>query len=204
MLRKVISKTPNTVITISGFVVLFVSQNRNLLVVAVFCRNKTLRTPVHYFITNIAVSDLIIPVVVLPLVIAQEHNDSLWMLDGAIGSLLCKLEKVAWGVATTESIFSMVSIAFDRFHAILFAMKPPLISRKTCLQVIVVIWITSTVFRAHIIYGYTVVPKDAGIYCDFSSYEESETNKRCNVPGSVGCVRNRINWAIFKYYNISI
>ena len=71
----------------------------------------------------------------------------------------------------------MVSIAVERFHAILFAMKPPLISRKKCLQGIVLMWITSTVFQAHIIYGYKLVRKDSGIYCEFRCEPVAYTKK---------------------------
>ena len=85
-----------------------------------------------------AISDLIFPVVFLPLVVVKEYIDGLWMSDGVTVTLLCKLGLVAWGVPITVSILSMVSIAVNRFHAILFAMKPPLISRKKCLQVIVI------------------------------------------------------------------
>ena len=167
LLRIVTSKTSNATAIISGSVVLFLSLIGNFLVVTAFFRNKTLRTPVHCFIVNMAISDLIIPVVYLPLVIAEEYNDGLWMFDGVLGNLLCKLQMVAWGISNTVSILSMVSIAVDRFHSILFAMRPPLISRKTCLLVIVIMWITSTVLRAPIIYTYRVVRKDTGIYYKF-------------------------------------
>ena len=163
--QNVTSKTTNATTITVGFLVLFLSLTGNFLVVTVFYRNKTLRTPVHYFMVNMAISDLMIPVVFLPLVIAREYN-VLWMVNEVIGTLLCKLGMVAWGISTIVSMLSMVSIAVDRFHAILFAMKPPLISRKKCLHVIVLMWIISTVFRAHILYGYTMVHKDTRIYCE--------------------------------------
>ena len=61
-LPNVANKTVRTTIVISSFVVLFLtSVIGNFLVVAVFYRNKTLRTPGHYLIVNMAVSNLIIP-----------------------------------------------------------------------------------------------------------------------------------------------
>ena len=176
-LQNVTSKTTKAATIATSFLVLFLSLMGNFLVIAVFYRNKTLRTPVHYLIVNMAVSDLIIPVVFVPLVIAEQYYDGLWMFDGVIGTLLCKLEKVAWSISITVSILSMVSIAVERFHAILFAMKPPLISRKKCLQGIVLMWITSTVFQAHIIYGYKLVRKDTGIYCEFQWQPVAYTKK---------------------------
>ena len=84
--RNVTSKTTNAATITVGFLVLFLSLTGNFLVVAVFYRNKTLRTPVHYFIVNMAISDLMIPVVFLPLVIAREYN-VLWMVNEVIGIL---------------------------------------------------------------------------------------------------------------------
>ena len=176
-LQNVTSKTTKAATIATSFLVLFLSLIGNFLVVAVFFRNKTLITPVHYFIVNMAVSDLIIPVVVLPLEITKDCYNGQWMVNGAIGTLLCKLRMVAWGISVIVSILSMVSIAVDRFHAILFAMKPPFISSKTCLLVIMFMWITSTAFRAHIIYGYKVVRKDTGIYCEFQWEQVSYTKK---------------------------
>ena len=178
------AKKITTVATITtSFLVLFLSLIGNFLVVAVFYRNKTLRTPVHYFIVNMAISDLIFPVVVLPLEIAKNCYGGQWMVNGVIGTLLCKLRMVAFSIFTNVSILSMVSIAVDRFHAILFAMRPPLISRKTCLLVIVIMWIISTAFQASIIYGYRVIRKDKEIYCEFQWEPVSHTRKVKQVNG---------------------
>ena len=76
-----------------------------------------------------------------------------------------------------------MSIAVDRFHAILFAVKPTLISRKTCHQVIVLTWITSIVFRVFAIYGYKVVRKDTEIYCDFQWEPVSYTKQAERIEG---------------------
>ena len=87
-LQNVTSKTTKAATIATGFLVLFLSLMGNFLVVAVFYRNKTLRTPVHYLIVNMAVSDLIIPVVFVPLVIAEQYYDGLWIFDGVTGTLL--------------------------------------------------------------------------------------------------------------------
>ena len=76
----------------------------NGLLVAVFYRNKTLRTTVHYFIVNMAISDLIIPVVHLPWEISSTYHDGLWLVDGVLGTVLCKLVFNAWSVSTVVSI----------------------------------------------------------------------------------------------------
>ena len=122
----------------------------NLLIVAVFCRNKTLRTHVHYFITNMAVSDLIILAVVLPWFITGASYDGVWLVDGLTGSILCKFVYVALAISVTVSIFGMIAIAVERFHGILFAMKPPLISRRICRLLIIVTWLYSVAFWTYV------------------------------------------------------
>ena len=96
----------------------------NLLVVVVFCRNKSLRTSVHCFIVNIAVSNLIIPIFVLPQLIVRAYNDGVLIENRELASILCQLAYIAWGVSAIASILSMVMIAVERFHAVMSALKP--------------------------------------------------------------------------------
>ena len=119
-LRNDTNKLTNAGTITTSFLVLFLSLMGNLLVVAVFYRNKTLRTPVHYFIVNMAISDLIIPVVVLPLVIAKEHNDSLWMLDEVIlfFRILCIFETF---VFARVCFYKVSKLQLAILFAILFA-----------------------------------------------------------------------------------
>ena len=137
----------------------------NLLVVVVFCRNKSLRTSVHYFIVNMTVSDLIILVIVLPKLIARSYYDKIWLEKKVLASILCQLAYIAWGVSAIVSILSMVMIAVDRFHAVMFALKPALITRKTCLKIIVAIWILSVAFHLECVNGlFKGIP---GFQCTF-------------------------------------
>ena len=59
----------------------------NVFLVAVFYRNKTLRTTVHYFIVNMAISDLITPVIHMLWVISKTYHDGLWLVVGVLGTL---------------------------------------------------------------------------------------------------------------------
>ena len=102
----------------------------NVLVVAVFYRNKSMRTAVHYFMVNIAISDLIMPLVYLPWLISRVYLDGLWFVEGIIGTVLYKLVYIAWSLSTCVFILSMMGTAADRFHAVLFPMKSALFSRK--------------------------------------------------------------------------
>ena len=155
-----------------------------MLLVAIFYRNKTLRTAVHYFIVNMSISDLIIPVVFLPWRISQTYHDGLWLVDGVLGSVLCKLVFFAWPVPTGVSIFSMIAIAVDRFRAVLFPMKSVLLSRNKRRLIIVATWIASVALWGYFLYATKVVPRDAGLFCILQWGPASHTLK-VNLISSV-------------------
>ena len=144
-------------------VLMIISLVGNLLIVAVFYKNKSLRTSVHYFIVNVAISDLIIPVIVLPQLIVRAYNDGVLTENRVLASILCQLEFVAWGVFAVVSILSMVMTAFDGFHAVMFALRPALFNRKACLKTIVVIWVSSEAFHVGCLNG--LVKGNPGIPC---------------------------------------
>ena len=123
----------------SSFMVL--SLVGNSLLIAVFYRHKSLRTPVHCFIMNMTLSDLIIPIVSLPTAIIRlTYHDS---------TILCKIVSLVGCVSSVVSMSSMVAIAFDRFYAIVFPMKPPLFSQSSCQRVIIITWIVSVAIQGY-------------------------------------------------------
>ena len=139
----------------------------NFLIVAIFYRNTRLRGPVHYFIVNMAFSDLVMPVIMLPWWISAIHHDGIWLIDGVFGAFICKLAGMAWGVSTFVSILSMIAIAADRFHAVLFPMRSALFSRNKCLLIIAATWVLSVAYRAHYLYAMKLLSFGTGLYCVF-------------------------------------
>ena len=139
----------------------------NLLIVGAFFRYKLLRTPVHCFIVNMAISDLLIPAITLPAWISSIYNDGIWFIDGVVGTVLCKVVENTWNVSTFVSIFSMSAIAADRFHAVLFPTRLALFSRMKCRLTTTAIWIASVAFHAHYFYGVKLVSYGTRYYCFF-------------------------------------
>ena len=137
----------------------------NLLVIAAFYRNKTLRTAVYYFIVNMAISDLITSMIDLPWWISTIYHDGLWLVDGVLGTILCKLVHTAWEISTFVSILSLLGIAADRFHAVLFPMKSALFSQNKRRLTIAAIWVVSVACWAHLPYGAKLVPYGTGLRC---------------------------------------
>ena len=159
------------------FILMTFSFTGNGLLVAVFYRNKTLRTTVHYFIVNMAISDLIIPVVHLPWEISSTYHDGLWLVDGVLGTVLCKLVFNAWSVSTVVSILSMIVIAVNRFRAVLFPTKLALLSQNKRRLLLPATWIASVVLQAHFFYAAKAVPHDTGLYCTVQRESASHAHK---------------------------
>ena len=171
------SLTTKTLEIATYLILIAFSLMGNLLVVAVFSRNKTLRTAVHYFIVNMAVSDLIIPVITLPWGISYTYFDGFWLVDGVLGNVLCKVISIAWPVSNMVSILSMIAIAADRFRSVLLPMKSALFRNKRRL-IIASTWVASLGLQAPFLYAVKVVPRhDSGLYCTLQWDLTSHTQK---------------------------
>ena len=73
-------------------------------------------------------SDLIgYPILVFPQILTELYTDS-WLVSGPLGQALCKLVFVLEYVSSSVSIQSLVLIAVDRFVAVVFPLRSPLIN----------------------------------------------------------------------------
>ena len=84
-------------------------------------------------------SDLLFPIFLFPLMIQLLYIDS-WLIGGPLGQALCKLTYFLADVSTVVSIQSLVLIAVDRFGAVVFPLRSPLISSKLCPFFILATW----------------------------------------------------------------
>lgn len=114
----------------------------NSFIAVIIYRSKNMRKTIHYFVVNMACSDLIFPIFVLPRIITElVLSHQRWLIDGAVGLTLCKLVYFFQDVSTAVSIQSLVLITVDRFGAVVFPFRPPLFSTKTCRLLIAATWI---------------------------------------------------------------
>ena len=142
-----------------GYAILIVfSFFGNAFVIAIFHKQCQLRTPVNYFIVNMAVSDLLIPLFVLPRRIKEVYFGwSAWSVGGVMGEILCKVVNYSDVVSVTVSSQSMVFIAAERFWSIVFPMKSRTAPRFICFT-----WMFSfTVF----VYYFVAYKLDAKGFC---------------------------------------
>lgn len=85
----------------------------NSFVIAAFCLKHKLRKPTNYFILNLAVADLTLAVLVLPLSAVYDVYGK-WIFS----SIVCLIWMVLDILVSTASIFTLVAISADRYLAI--------------------------------------------------------------------------------------
>ena len=127
-------------------------------------KTRSLRNPVNYFIANMAISDLLFPIFLIPQVLVQ-LNTNTWLIDGPLGQALCKLSGYLVDVSSAVSIQSLVTIAVDRFGAVVFPLSSPLISSKRCRFFILATRIIAMVVFCPSLFTWKVVEHPEGLAC---------------------------------------
>ena len=125
--------------TFAGCLILVISLLGNCFIAIIVYKTQSLRKPINFFIVNMAMSDLLFPVFVFPQQLTYLYAD--WLISGPLGKALCKVAPIVVCVSTGVSIQSLLLIAVDRFGAVVFPLRSPLISSKLCPFFILGTWI---------------------------------------------------------------
>ena len=163
------SVSSQVVMTTAYSLVLLLSLVGNFLIIVIFYRRyRQLKTPVNYFIVSMAVSDIFVPIFVIPRRIQEIFLGwSPWLVGGVIGDLLCRVVNFAEEVSIGVSIESMVFIAVERFWSVVYPMSPPLISNETTPRFITISWIFPIVTFSYYFVAYKLVAKNDQLYCRY-------------------------------------
>ncbi|XP_045767050.1 prolactin-releasing peptide receptor-like [Maniola jurtina] len=111
----------------------------NVLVCYVVFRNRAMQTVTNLFITNLALSDILLCVFAVPLTPMYTFIGR-WVF----GRLLCHLMPYAQGTSVYISTLTLTSIAIDRFFVIIYPFHPRM-KLTTCVFIIIFIWVFSLV-----------------------------------------------------------
>ena len=147
------------------FPVFLVSLVGNIFIGIIVYKTKSLKKPVNYFIANMAMSDLVYPISMLPRDVALLFISSSWLVSGPLGQALCKLVSFSIEVSTVVSSQSLVLIAVDRFGTVVFPLRSPLISLNKCRFFILATWIIAMVVRCPILFFFMALEYADGLEC---------------------------------------
>ncbi|AWP07897.1 putative D(4) dopamine receptor [Scophthalmus maximus] len=136
-----------------------------LLIVVIICGNllvclsvfteKALKTTTNYFIVSLAVADLMLAVLVLPLFVYSEFQDSVWTLNTTLCDGLMTMDVML----CTASIFNLCAISIDRFIAVSIPLnynRKHVDLRQTVL--LSATWILALAVASPVIFGINNVP----------------------------------------------
>lgn len=122
-----------------AFILLTISGN--VMVCLAVCRSRRLRRVPNCFVVSLAVTDLLLGLLVLPLSATVELRSGYWSLGGA----LCNIYISADVLLCTSSILTLLAISVDRYLAISAPLTyPQRVTRPRVALVLISIWVWST------------------------------------------------------------
>ena len=150
--------------TVTYCLFIIVSLAANSLIVMIVYKTPNLRKPINYFIANMASSDLLYPIFVIPWNLSSLHTNT-FLIGGKLGQALCKLVPFFGSVSIVVSIQNLILIAVDRFGAVVFPLRSPLIRSKLCPFFILATWIVAVAVNSPYLFTTELVEYPKGARC---------------------------------------
>ena len=152
-------------VTFAYCLIFIASLAGNTIIGTIVYKTKTMRKPINFFIVNMAMSDLLLPIFLIPWKIQMLFIDS-WLIGGPLGQAFCKLRFFLPDVSTAVSIQSLVLIAVDRFGAVVLPLRSPLIRSKLCLFFILATWIVAIALNSPELFVLKLVEYPEKLVCE--------------------------------------
>ena len=151
--------------TFAYCLIFIVSLAGNIVIGIIVYKTKTMRKPINFFIANMAMSDLLPPIIVMPMVMQRFYNN-FWLIGGSLGQALCKLGPFLVHLSGAVSVQSLVLIAVDRFGAVVFPLRSPFIRSKMCPFFILATWIVAIAVTSPNLLVNKLVEYPEGLFCE--------------------------------------
>ena len=139
----------------------------NSFLIAILFKNPNMRSPIHHLITNMAISDLLVHVFVLPVKISEIEigETGRWLVGGTFGLFLCKLSPFMSDISTAVSIESLVLVAVDRSFAVNSPLSKPLFTTGRTRLTICLTWLVAAAVHSPYFYVFVVRTFNNHFYC---------------------------------------
>ncbi|XP_045693772.1 5-hydroxytryptamine receptor 5A [Phyllostomus hastatus] len=158
----------------------------NLLVLATIARVRTFHRVPHNLVASLAISDVLVAALVMPLSLVHELAGRHWHL----GERLCQVWVACDVLCCTASIWNVTAIALDRYWSITRHLDYTLrVRRRVCAALLVVTWVVSAVISlAPLAFGWGELYSESEQVCQVSrelSYTLFSTVSAFFLPLSV-------------------
>ena len=180
--------------TFAFCLIFIVSLAGNTVIGIIVYKTKTMRKPINFLIVNMAMSDLLFSIFWIPRNMQLLYIYS-WLIGGPLGQALCKLYNFLPDISIAVSVQSLVLIAVDRFGAVVFPLRSPLISSKLCPFFILATWIIAMAVYSPYLIAAKLDEYTGGLQC-WLDLEE--------VFGEVSSVINYISSYMIIFYFIPL
>ena len=191
-------------LTFADCLIFLVSLAGNTVIGIIVYKTKTMRKPINFLIVNMAMSDLLFPFFWFPQHI-QSLYTNFWLLGGPLGQALCKLANLLLLVSKVVSVQSVVLIAVDRFGAVVYPLRSPLISSKLCPFFIIATWIIAMAAQSPYLFAYKLVEYPGGLVCDLHWKEVfGESSSLYHYEVSILMIFYLIPWVLLVILYITI
>ena len=150
--------------TVTYCLFIIVALAANSLIVIIVYKTPNLRKPINYFIANMASSDLLFPIFWKPRDLSRLYTNSL-LIGGPLGQAFCKLVRFFGDFSIEVSIQNLILMAVDRFGAVMFPLRSPLIRSKLCPFFILATWIVAVAFNSPYLFTFKLVEHPEGTWC---------------------------------------
>ena len=151
-----------------------------------------------------AISDLLYSIIRFPLRFLRSNTASHWPLSGPLDQALCRLTYFATDVSSAVSIQSLVLIAVDRFVAVVFPLRPSLISSKQCRLFIPVIWIVAMAVSCPQLFTWKVVEYVEGLVCQRGLNDKSSWIKNYTLVTIIVFIYVPLVLIAILYFSIAV
>ncbi|XP_047552007.1 5-hydroxytryptamine receptor 5A isoform X3 [Lutra lutra] len=183
------------VLTLLGFLVA-ATFSWNLLVLATILRVRTFHRVPHNLVASMAISDVLVAALVMPLSLVHELSGRRWQL----GRRLCQLWIACDVLCCTASIWNVTAIALDRYWSIARHLEYTPRARKRISNVMIVLtWALSAVISlAPLLFGWGETYSEGSEECQVSrepSYTVFSTVGAFYLPL---CVVLFVYWKVYK------
>ncbi|XP_055381731.1 neuropeptide Y receptor type 2-like [Condylostylus longicornis] len=111
----------------------------NFLVCYVVFSNKSMLTVTNLFISNLALSDIMLCILAIPFTPLYT-----FLKEWIFGKVLCHVVPYSQGCSVYISTFTLTAIAIDRFFVIIYPFHPRM-KISSCVSIIIIIWILALV-----------------------------------------------------------
>ena len=150
--------------TFAYCLILLVSLAGNTSIVIIVYKTKTMRKSINFLVVNMAMSDLLYPIFVIPRIVTELYVDS-WLISSVLGQAMCKLVHFFQDISAVVSIESLALIAVDRFGAVVFPLRCPFISSKLCPFFILATWMVAMAIHSPDVMVFKLVESPGGLAC---------------------------------------